>query len=104
MNSRDTRTRYLLRMALSLALPLIADEDRKDMEALLHELNGDSWSLKSPFAGRWRPRRFCARWLGTALTPPQRCRRSRSCRSGPPPQTRRHDRSNTEGADANRRA
>jgi hypothetical protein len=45
MNSRDTRTRYLLRMALSLARPLVEDEDCKDMEALLHELNGDSWSL-----------------------------------------------------------
>jgi hypothetical protein len=44
MNSRDTRTRYLLRMALSLALPLIADEDRKDMQDLLDKFNGDSWS------------------------------------------------------------
>jgi hypothetical protein len=37
------RTQYLLRMALSYALPLIADEDREDMRALLHQLNGDSW-------------------------------------------------------------
>jgi hypothetical protein len=44
MNLRDTRTRYLLRMALSLALPLIESEDRKDMQDLLDKLNGDSWS------------------------------------------------------------
>jgi hypothetical protein len=44
MNSRDPRTRYLLRKALSLASPLVEDEDCRAMEDLLHKLNGDSRS------------------------------------------------------------
>jgi hypothetical protein len=40
----NPRTLYLLRMALSLALPLIESEDRKDTQDLLDKLNGDSWS------------------------------------------------------------
>jgi hypothetical protein len=48
MNSRSPRTRYLLRKALSYALPMAgylddSNEDASDMQELLFELDGDSW-------------------------------------------------------------
>jgi hypothetical protein len=46
MNSRNPRTRYLLRKALSHALALEkGGEDCRDMQDLLYELDGDSASL-----------------------------------------------------------